>query len=285
MAFYKGTFFFREFAQGWTETYFKQGSSIDGVLAAFNDLVNGLIAIRADQVNLDSVRISQDQPFAPRVARLVRINLSGARPVSMGAEAEDVAQTCEMLNVTAADGVIRAHMLRGLFDPDVQRDPIRGSAQPSAALVFANTYLRGKLLTNQICVRHYDPTSPKIFVFAVGSATVPGFTSITLPAGHGFSLGDRVRFLGVPLPKVPWLKGIWSVVGVGATFINIAYNYPLPAPLIPTSMFAVPVVFTYPTITDLSFIDFRSRKTGRPTSLTRGRSRGIPFRRASRAGG
>lgn len=284
MAVFKGVYFFSQFKQGWTETYFKEGASLAEVQIPFVKLGNYITLMRAVQTTCDAVRMTLDQPPGSRVSKLVPIGIPGSRVPGGGTEAEDIVGASELVRIGAVDGSSQPHMIRGLLDTDVVRRSTDGLAQPSGQLVTANNFFFSALQTLQFAVRRYDRTQPRIFVTAVGATTVPGFTSIGVSAGHPFTIGMTVRFNGVPLTKLPWLKGLWTVVGVGPTYFNIGFNYPLAAPLTPSQMYAIPVVYTYPLIASLDFLDFRTRKTGRPTAVSRGRSRGVPFRRSSRAG-
>jgi len=282
---YRATFFFSQFKQGWTETWFVDAFTIAQAKVKVTTLAPLLAASRASTVLLDSCRLTQVVPPPPPPSSLpVPLNINGGRVVAgnkllAGADFMDVTATAELMRANFDDGSTKALLLRGLLDSDTVRDPVTGAPFPGAPLVAANANLAAQLVLDGWKGRRTDKTQIKNPTLAIqadpGNASL---TQITLPGANINVVGDRVHFFKVPLNRVPWLKGIWTVRAIGANSLSIGYPYPLAAPTPYANGFVQDIVYAYPLFQFWALEDFRTRQTGRPTLVTRGRSRGIRFR-------
>lgn len=284
MATFRANFFFSQFKQGWTENWYIDKTSIGGAVASSQTLAPILISPRTVHTTLDAVRVVQVNPPLPRKGVLTPLNLVGSRQDTIFGttpnEAEDVAATCAFMAASFFDGSKRSVMLRGLADNDVARDPLTGRGTPSGPLNTLLNVLSGQLFLDAWEMRHYSPVDVPFQVFKVDADPAnPQYTRITGPGVPPYAIGDTIHFTGVPLPTLPWLKGQWIVKAGSANSLSIAYVYPLGAPTTPLRMFAYESIYVYTPYVSWTFRDFRTRKTGRPTVLTRGRSAGVSFRR------
>jgi hypothetical protein len=279
---FRVNFFFSEFKQGWVETWYIDQASLAAATVKGNLLAPILTGPRTIHTNCDAMRIIQVNPPVPRRGALVAINQTGSRPdgVPLFSEAEDVVQTCAFMQAQFLDGSKRTAMLRGLADTDVVRDPGTGRSLPTVALNGLLNVLQAQLSADNWELRRYASAIVGTVVNKIDADPVNSqFTRLTGPGSPAYNVGDPIHFTGVPLPQVPWLKGQWQVKATTLTSVSIAYVYPLGAPVLPLRMFQWPSQYTYVPFNGWTFRDFRTRKTGRPTGLTRGRSSGVSFRR------
>jgi len=286
---YRGTYFFNQFNQGWTETWYTPASDISVASGIFVINAKPLVAFRHVDTLLVGVRTTQVLPIAPRITRRFSLLYNGGRGTAglapLGVTSEDLVGSSALMLAQFSDNTSRPYMLRGLEDQDVIRDPITGAGTPSAGLNAGIATLAKSLVNLNLGGQRQDTTIPRQAVSSIQLSATPGQTQLFGPSNANFTVGDVVHFTGVPTVQTPWLKGKWSVIAVTANSISINYPYNLAAPVSPTSMFAQKVQYLYPGFLLWQFEDFRQRKTGRPTTLTRGRSRGIPFRRSIRVVG
>lgn len=293
---FKGVYFFNLFQQGWTETLYVDQTDIGAAVSTLVQAVPPLLLTRHLDVAMPSLRVSKSvNGVGSRLSQLVPINQTGLRGnalLSPPPSAEDVVQTAALVRCKMADGSNESRLWRGMSDEDVVRDAATGVSTPSAGLLSAIGAASG-ILSN-LAVGGITQVTPTSFVQVTGlSASVApvGVTQVSGPNATGFKFGDQVRFKLVPKAKVPWLKGQWTVIAADTTSIYIGYPWQLSSALVPVGMQVYKVnqalrrFFLFPTIQAIEFADFRSRKTGRPTALTRGRSSGIRFRTLARAAG
>lgn len=287
MPVFRGQFFFQEFAQGWTEEWHWGGTDITTAVSFFKSLSYALLLPRSSDTQLLALRASQVDPPVSRVTQRLPINLPGQRPPKaiLGTGAEDVAGTCALMSGLYNDGSNRPTMIRGLADDDVTRDPNTGAAVPSPALSAALNSLASTLASLSMAQRRQSKLAPNVPVFSVQAGTVAGYTDLVGPTNVSFAIGDHVKFTGVPLVVLPWLKGVWVLTATAPTLVSIAFPFNYKNPVNPIAMKCQLVSPLWTTFTSWQLTDFRSRKTGRPTALTRGRARGIPYRRSIRAVG
>jgi hypothetical protein len=284
MATFRVNFFFSQFKQGWTENWYIDQNTMSLAVAQASTLAPYLVAPRSIHTVLDSARVVQVNPPLPRKGTLVPLGLAGTRPdvlITLNPnEQEDIVQTCAFMAAVFNDGAKRSVMLRGLSDNDVTRDALSGKGTPSPPLVNTLNTLSSALAFNNWEMRHYSPVDVPFSVYKVDADPANAqFTRITGPGIPPFASLDTIHFTGVPLPTLPWLKGQWVVKAGTATSLSIGFVYPLGAPVLPLRMFAYESIYVYTNFVSWVFRDFRSRKTGRPTVLTRGRSAGVSYRR------
>jgi hypothetical protein len=297
MPFFRCNFFFNSFRQGWTEQWYVSGSSLDSAAAAFSALSPAIIDFRSTDTTLTVGRVVQVPDYVsgvpnvlPRISRTIIFNRSGARGPVTGPpqQGQDIVSTAAMMTAQFNDGTSRPLMIRGLEDSDTVINAITGVPQPDPSLVGGLVNYQGALITNLVVERRFDPTIATYQVMEVSKdptqSGVTQFTMLQVPQVT-FPLRTVVRFTGVPKTKLPWLKGIWPIVSSAPNTFDIAYGFNLASPVFPSAMKVQVVGYTYPAFLAWTFRDFRTRQTGRPIGLTRGRAPGIPFRRLARAAG
>lgn len=285
MSIQRVTFFFSQFKQGWSETWYIDKSTVELGIIAAQQLGQGLVANRASTVLLDACRTVEVDAFvAPRRSLSKSLNLPGLRvPVGnkliAGFDAMDVTATSELMECEFNTGPTKALLIRGLLDGDTVRDPVTGAPLPSPGLNAGNNIMQAALLNGPWLQRRVISTTLKVPTLQIREdPTNPDLTQIVCAADPVVDVGDIVKFFKVPLKQVPWLKGTWRVIVDDAPNFSIAYKFPLAAPVSFVGGFVQEVLYQYVTFRGWDLRDFRTRQTGRPTSVTRGRSRGIRFR-------
>lgn len=281
MASFRVNFFFRQFKQGWTETWYWTGTDLASAGAAAQAAVIHIMAPRSTDTVLDAFKVVQVDPPIPRVSLRIPSGQTGSRAFG----GEDVVTSSALMTANFNDNTQKPYLVRGLADGDVLRDPVTGAPTPTPNLIVTLADMATGLRAGGFTGRRQSAAFPLQIVVQLGPNANFGFTDINVIGLVGISLFDIVHFRGVPLVQVPWLRGNWTVWGLTATTISIQYPWKLATVIHPSSMLVQKVGYTYPGFLGWAFQDFRSRKTGRPTSLTRGRSRGITFRRSTRAAG
>jgi hypothetical protein len=193
-----------------------------------------------------------------------------------------------MLTARFIDGSKRVVMLRGLEDGDVQRDPFTGEGRPSAPLRSLLLDLGLALQQQGASIRRYVRPAVGFPVASIAPDTTnPSMTR--LQAANVVVVpppGTYYRFNGVPKKDLPWLKGTWLPLKVDTAGLTLGYTVPSGLLVVPSRMWAYQVSYVYsalaPYVTGqptFQFRDFRTRDTGRPIGVPRGRAVGIRFRR------
>jgi len=282
MPVYKSQTFFRLNQQGWVESWYFTQSDFTSAAVTAAQISSALLGPRDNDVVIDGVRVLQVDPALPRAGLNFAGGGNGGRsPGIASIEGPDLVAASALMRIRFVDGSKRVNLVRGLLDEDVLRHPANGSANPTPGLIQALNILGGKLKQYGVQLRRQSVVPPDTPVTKVAlHPTNPSLTQLTGPGtGLGYVAGDKVKFKGVPLKQLPWLKGIWNIRESDATTISIGYPFNLAAPVFPPKMATVKILWVYVLFDEWTFADFRDRKTGRPITLTHGRSRGIPFRR------
>jgi len=282
MAVFKSQFFFRVAQQGWVESWYYTSPDMSNAVFNAVDLGVDLLKPRGNRTVIDGVRVMQVDPYLPRAGVNFNINGQGGRSPGIGSlEGPDLVAASALMRINFVDGSKRIALLRGLLDEDVLRHDADGSANPTPERLQALNILGGKLQLRGVQLRRQSVVPQDIPITKVQlHPTNPSLTQLLGPGtGAGLAVGDKIKFKGVPLKQLPWLKGIWNVREAEAATISIAYPFNLASPVFPPRMSTVKIVWVYVLFANWSFADFRDRKTGRPITLTHGRSRGIAFRR------
>lgn len=271
-------FRFGLFNQGWTETLYRTDATLGQTLTAGIGLMqNFSLGFRDSRVFSEGIKASQVVPPAPRTTSRDPAAGNGGR----GGFSEDVVNTAVLVSLASAAGPRRAGLLRGLNDADTIRDPVTGAFTPSAGLLLALGFYLQALIANNWQIQYLDPSLPTIGIDSVTvSPTNPQLTQFTTLTPHGFSPGFVIYFKRVPLQTLPWLKGKWIVRTVpNVTTFTIGYPFPTPGAYTLARTGVRQVSYLYSPIVSTTILNLRSRKTGSGLRPTRGRARGIPFRR------
>jgi hypothetical protein len=292
MPYFKGTYFYNMYQQGWSETWFLQSTDLSSAYNVFIDteLVTALANIRSQHTVLLGVRVVQvDGPPVPRVSRRGVFQRKGSRG-KPGNPAfppnADLAATAVMMNASYSDGHTIPLFLRGLADEDTIREEATGVEAISDELrALINSLGRSIAANPPFAGRKQDPDA--------GSGPVAGFSENPDISGNTtvattvvpLAAVKNVFFTGYPHATMPWLKGDWRVSKLTALSFDINYPWNLKDTVAPLNCAWHERKYSYPTFTKWTVNDLRTRQTGRPTNLTRGRASGIHFRRSARAVG
>jgi hypothetical protein len=279
---FRATYFYNQFNQGWTETWYLTEANITNAVTAADQLCVNLVAPRSQHTILLGYRISQVDPPLPRKGVHVSRNLPGSRPDPVvGVENEDLVSVAALFSAFFIDLSHRVVMLRGLADPDTGRNPVTGVGQLAPACLALFNLLEAQLAAQTAQIRRYSnaPTDGVAVTKVQADPANGQFTQLIGPGTPPFNVGDTVHFTGVPRKDLPWLKGQWTVKASALGQMSIAYPFPNLSPILPVKLFAWPSKYVYSSFNTWNFEDLRKRSTGRPTNLVRGRASGIRFRR------
>lgn len=288
MAVQTALFSFEEGKQGWLESWSMEASSPGVVLPKAKNLAYALVQLRSTFTTITSVRVTTKALPATRLGAHASVRYVGTRPGFSTVEGPDPAPVAAQIGCQLAAGQFRSVLWRGLADSDVIRDPTTGYPTPPqdfitgiqdfvSVLVLDNWGIAQQLSTNNY-VKVLDMAADPIHT---GEYTIFNQNAADVPAPGAF-----VHFKGFKREQLPWLKGNFLAVRqvVGQT---PQFNIQLPESVQPAISGGINVQSMYfqvkgwsanPVIS-MGFQDYRSRKTGRPTALTRGRSRGLHYRR------
>jgi hypothetical protein len=280
MAIFKQVWFFTQFNQGWTETYYLDVANL--TFAASPDIAtqNVIMGTKIFSVNCTAVRASD--VTAPRTSKITALTLTGQSPPS-SALRPDITSTAALVRLFSPGGYpIRSVDLRGLDDFYTERDANTGQSIP-------NALLRGKI--NDFIAKIADPRGPyKIKHFnndlvanplhAVTSihpnAINANQADIETPDAAAAPIGTAIVFRGIPQDDLPGLKGTFVVLANSGVALTINYRYRGRTTLyLPTNGFWRKALYTYAGMIDGTFIRFISRQTGRPITPSRGRGRAV----------
>jgi len=150
---------------------------------------------------------------------------------------------------------------------------------PGVATSAINAVIQG-MVDSGMQIRQVDTTetNPESTITQVKASTTPAnFTEISTGTDLGIVAGDRIRISRLNECVVAGLNGDWDVMAEGA-----GTNFILPKSwLLPDTTVITPTVgvvrklsYTQRAVTGWNIHSTGSRDTGRPTTLSRGRSRG-----------
>jgi hypothetical protein len=286
MPVYKLAFIYKQFNQGWTETFYQNTGSITNATSLGAILVPFLAATKSIHTQIQAFRATQVQPSGQRISFLQPLDSIFGQRADNAAnqEFEQSVPDAMEIRLFGAQGTFgRTFLWRGLAEPDVWKDPASGVGRFSAGLRTAVGQLVQSLQNNtfQLPIQPAGNQKFPVSSMAADPVNVGETTATLIPANPGIAVGQVVRFQGVPVKNLPWLKGNWTVVRVSGAQqqqVNIRFTYQqMGVPSFAKMTVSVQSP-NYSAISGSTILDLRSRKTGRPLSLTRGKSRGVRYR-------
>ncbi len=281
MAAWKLTVYYEFGKTGWSEVYYKDFAGDPPVNIPSTTFLYNLSQPRGLGVQLAGTRWTKEGGTRQSTLKrrfLVSDVFSGVLDVG------DVPSTSAVLNISGAGGSSRHLWMRGLADIAVRMRQ-DGTSNPSANLRNMIVGIKNVLVagTYQIKRKTSITLNPwtKVLQLAQGGFNNQ-FTLINY-AGIppiGLIAGDRVYFRFLDKCKFPRLTGshIVEIPGLNQIVINENWDYDTQT-FAPERMQVRKEVFEYQDINDATFAFFRSRESGRPFDLSRGRSSGASCRR------
>lgn len=279
MAQFRVAFIFEYGKTGWSEIWYRQASDPPSAASFTSAQIAKFMLIRNDQAMLRAVRVND--VAVPRSSFLqiynaTNVNLSN--PVEGTGEPSQVAI---LAYVTTVTGGKRPLLLRGLGDLEIERDTAGNPIWNAAVLANLASYnnaakLMGLQVQTLSPASNLNPDRP-ISQFA----PVTGDTNSTLVTFSGLAMPDngRVIFHKVSRNDLPGMQGVLPYVVMAPTQIKVPIIWRNAAPLLPGGASTLRLVqYTYSTVDQILPEDVRSKKTGRPSLLARGRRTGMRYR-------
>jgi hypothetical protein len=300
---YKVSHFYEFQTSGWQEVFYVTADTPQLATNLTDQELTQLLAMRARgvlfkaarAVEVYNPRVGILRPYQTRRGFLIQgLDLGEDNPRLK----PDVAGTSLYARLEGTTGPSRPVFLRGLRDDVVNRD---FDGAPDFSNVRA---LFGQWLT---VIKHQpayqiratrpasNPTAAPKKVIQVSTVVEDTVDCKFAPADYAALVGSlNTVFSGGTVAKVivaggnkdahnlPGLRGIFNVISTDAVANTVRISYTLPAGVVgaqvPVKMTVRNLYYSFANITDGSMVDFRTRDTGRPTNLRRGRSRAVQFR-------
>lgn len=181
------------------------------------------------------------------------------------------------------EGANRFLTIRGLPAGWLNIDSETGQpALPGIAISAVNSYVQ-EMVNSLASIRQLDSTevNPESFVVQVRrSSFVVGYTEILATPGLPALAGDTIKITRMDTCQIAGLNGDWKVMAVNGTYLVLPRPWKLPDDTViePDDARARMVSYTQRSITGWEIHSVGSRDTGRPSRLSRGRSRGVSCR-------
>jgi hypothetical protein len=281
---YRLSFIFRAGNSGWSEQWYLVASWAPAAVPGFiltQDFLANFLGLRGDGVILQALRINDADN--PRASFLAIVNVKADDfngPIPLTGEEPAVAALGYCLTAT---GKHRAVMVRGLIDQYVNRDPadqpvFQGGIRDGLAF-----YLKA-ILQKGLCIRYLLPAdavnNPDRWIMSmaprVGDANA---TTITHVAGAPLDEDFPVIIHGVPRSILPGYQGPLPIYNGTNTTVDVPVVWRAPSTVMPVqNAYIRNALYAYDPVIDISWEDFRTKRVGRPTILTRGRRSGIKYR-------
>lgn len=289
MPFFKLSFELNSFRGGWTESIFWEAADITTVYNQATPLINARMLCSPTSVALFGIRIAS-YPNGPaptptlRQTQLIPTNLTGQMPGT--SEAPDLLQNKAMIQLNTTVFRSRKFWIGGMADPQTVFSDPDGNSIPGPLLTVGMAQLMDNLRQLPVRVRSIlTPVAPYNY-FAVVSFLANGIASpsatFNTAVAHGLNPADYVNFGRVNFKIFPQLKGYWEVLTVpSTTSFTIGYynNWPNTATIAPNGFRVRKVGIQYSPVAQVLFDRFQAHKVGKSIGESRGRARGVSFRR------
>lgn len=286
--------FYQQGANGWTETWYHNASTIADFSTATPQFIGWLqasIAMRASDVSIIGSRISNEAP--PKLAQPFYYNGTYGPPSQSASFAPDVIATDAQYILFDSLYNKRFVTFRGLSDLIKQFTPAGVPIVPAQLSALVNAYMIAAGTAGFRLKIANKPGQAGVVQYALAlvgpSATNENWSTITLAPGSAFAptVGEKIIFHGINRDYIPGFPLKSQVMSVGAappvTF-DIPYRYRSQTnTYAPTKAFVSALSYSYnnfapqtsANVYPWQFTRFSERKTGRPFGVTRGRSRAV----------
>lgn len=270
---YLHTMIFESGTYGWTESWYQTETTQNQAITTSGVIATTRARLLASDCRFVAYRISDvaitgDSHLMTDVQTYRKSGLS----------AKDTAPNSALIRVRASWTYRRPFMLRGLPDAWIAYGPGNSLPNPPATFLDPLKEFGDSLIAQQmklkITPKPADPLDVRTVTSVALSATGPG-TRMQLNANWGFGNGNLVKFSGFkgPLRKLNGRTKDYYVEDVDTITRNLRFgglgafvfgDY--------SSAKVTRIVPGYQSIDQFSFLDYRTRKTGRALFQSRGRS-------------
>lgn len=281
MAFFKVQYIFKSPVNGWNELFYAQSNSLDDFTTITQTEKNAVATARAAGVVLQAVKVTEEGGL--RRSKIFNTNYqSGSSANSQGA---DVGGVTAKVRLNFSGGGGRILNVRGLKDtatiPNASAAPdlsAEGLAFLAGYINFikggADPYL-GKRLVSIASNPWQDVVSLQADETNANWTRVNITTSASPPQP-----GDLVYFHGIDPLQIPWIKGIYRVVGTTSAIrfsIPTLYREPTEIATLRNVQWR-PAEYEYPAIVSGAFLRWGTRDTRAPFDRVRGARSGLKTR-------
>ncbi len=198
----------------------------------------------------------------------------------------DITNSCARVRLTDNTLHTRYVWWRGMYDNDIERDPLTGASLPTDRWRTAFNNWKALLPNMALSIRYRTPVGgaplfnwQPVLSFQA-DLTFTSRTRINLAAGFTAPIkGDVIYFQHVDQTQMPGLVGNFTVVDAGALTATINYRYKnKDAIFFPTRTAFRKYAPNYTQLNTAEFMKFATRQTGKVTTSDRGRRSGISLR-------
>jgi hypothetical protein len=281
--------FFKQFSQGWTETWYHAINDprelIESVLT--ESLLRIIAKLRASTTFLSAARATQIGGAKLSFSKSYAARFAGQGFFTTDSP-PDVASVDAVLKVASVAGTAKRMFIRGLRALDVLRS-LSGGDTPSASLVDGLANYQSAMQAAGMTLRILDkpPNGGQTWYNVLSLSPVAGDTphtdvTVITPILAPIVVGSQVRFSRTPFDQLPGFPSNPTVIGVNVAAppsIRIPYFLREQATVFPLSMRLTGVSYSYSPAVKIDtsgpiFERFSEHKTGRPIGQLRGRARG-----------
>jgi hypothetical protein len=278
MPFYKVVFQYNQHQRGFSETFYRSGSSIQAASSIDNDLIGAALQMRGNNTILKTIRISE----VSNNRRSVPIEKN---QIASNIFIPDIVSSAALVRLIGVEPPASRNLwLRGLKDFETRRQYITGVDEPDGNLITAIREYMQLLAVNGFMIQSLVPMGVDPFLYriidnvtAVGNS---GYIQVNTTAPFTLSASQRVIISQANQKDFPGLQGAFQAYAITPTSFKIQYNYHQSGvyPL-KTGRFR-PQQYQYsPIVASLStFKRFTSRDTGRAFGVGRGHRSGRKIR-------
>jgi len=279
MAVFNVTFFMRYEKWGWSYSFYKTvtGDNPALVLPPL-PLIIALQSCHSNYVIFEKYRVTNTEK--PRLSKVTDLL------ATFGTAGNTIAHPnySVVMRLINNDGARRFLSMRGMPLAWPVLDPVTGNTNlPDAALTAFNLNL-GSQLEDWAEIRELEPVSvnpPFSITSLQESVTMPGFLSFFTTPDINLAVGDLAQISKIDPMRFPALNGQWRVKAKTGAIYAIDYKWLEDSALIyaPDNGKVRKATYTQKIVNDAIAYRVSSRDTGRPSGLSRGRSRGVSARR------
>lgn len=279
MAVFNLTFFMRYEKWGWSYSFYKTATGDDpsAVLPPL-ELVIGMQTCHSNYVIFEKVRVTNvDKP---------RLSHTRDFAATFGTAGSTIAHPnySVIMQLSNPDGARRLLHMRGMPLAWPVLDPVTGNTNLPEDAIQAFNINFGTRLEDWAEIRELEPVSvnpPFSIVSLSQSVTVPGYLAFQTAPDINLAVNDRVKIAKVDQIRFPGLNGEWKVKAKTGSIYAVDYKWLESGDFIfaPEGAYARKATYAQKVVKDARAYRVASRDTGRPSGLSRGRSRGVSARR------